>query len=51
MTDHELELLHIIRTSENPEKALKIAFDLMLDFLVKREAPQDTSFEHPRESA
>ena len=51
MTDHELELLHIIRTSENPEKALKIAFDLRIDFLKKREAPPDTSFEHPRESA
>ena len=51
MTDNELELLYIIRTSENPEKALKIAFDLMIDFLAKREAPQDTSFERPRESA
>lgn len=51
MTDHELELLHIIRTSENPEKALKIAFDLMIDFLEKHEALQDTSSEHPLESA
>ena len=51
MTDNELELLYIIRTNENPEKALKIAFDLMIDFLAKREAPQDTSFEHPLESA
>ena len=51
MTDNELELLYIIRTSENPENALKIAFDLMIDFLVKREAPQDTSSVHPRESA
>ena len=51
MTDHEHELLHIIRTHENPEKALKIAFDLMIDFLVKREVPQDTSSVHPLESA
>ena len=51
MTDNELELLYIIRTSENPEKALKIAFDLMLDFLVPPEAPQDTSSVHPLESA
>ena len=51
MTDHELELLYIIRTSENPEKALKIALDLMIDFLVKPEAPRDTSFEPPLESA
>ena len=51
MTDNELELLYIIRTSENPEKALKIALDLMIDFLKPREAPQDTSSVHPRESA
>lgn len=51
MTNNELELLYIIRTNENPEKALKIALDLMIDFLAKREEPQDTSFVHPRESA
>lgn len=51
MTDNELELLYIIRTSENPEKALKIALDLMLDFLVPHEAPQDTSSVRPLESA
>ena len=51
MTDHELELLYIIRTHENPEKAFKIAFDLMIDFLAKREALQDTSSVHPLESA
>ena len=51
MTDNELELLNMIRTSENPEKALKIAFDLMIDFLVKREVLQDTSSVHPLESA
>ena len=51
MTDNELELLYIIRTSENPEKTLKTALDLMIDFLVQREAPPDTSFEHPQESA
>ena len=51
MTDNELELLYIIRTSENPEQALKIAFELMIDFLVPHEAPPDTSFEHLEESA
>ena len=51
MTDNELELLYIIRTSENPDKALKIALDLIVDFLVKREAPPDTSSEHLQESA
>ena len=51
MTDHELELLYIIRTSENPEKALGIAIDLMIDFLKKHGELRDTSSEHPRESA
>ena len=51
MTDNELELLYIIRTSENPEKALKIALDLILDFLPSVEAPQYTSLELPLESA
>lgn len=51
MTENELELLHIIRTSENPEKALKTALDLLIDFLAQREALRDTSFEHPPESA
>ena len=51
MTENELELLYIIRTSENPEKALKIALDLMIDFLVKPEAPQDTSSELHREAS
>lgn len=51
MTDNELELLYIIRTSVNPEKALKTALDLMIDFLAKREALQDTSSARPPESA
>ena len=50
MTENELELLYIIRSNENPEKALKIALDLMIDFLEKREAPPDTSSAHPLES-
>lgn len=51
MTDNELELLYIIRNNENPEQALKIAFELMLDFLVPPEALRDTSSERPPESA
>lgn len=51
MTDNEKELVHIIRAHDNPEKALEIAFALMLDFLVQREALQDTFSAHPRESA
>ena len=51
MTENELELLHIIRTSENPEKALSTALDLLIDFLAQREELRDTSFERPPESA
>lgn len=51
MTDHELELLHIIRTSENPEETLKIALDLIIDFLPSVAEPQDTFLERPPESA
>lgn len=51
MTDNEKELLNIIRTHDNPEQAVKIALDLIVDFLRKHEEPQDTSSERPRESA
>ena len=51
MTENELKLLYIIRNNENPEKALKIALDLILDFLPSPEAPQNTSLEHLSESA
>ena len=51
MTENELELLNIIRTNENPEKALHIAMELMITFLMKLEELQDTSSEHQRESA
>ena len=51
MTENELELLYIIRNHDNPEKALGIAIDLLIDFLEKREAPQDTSSVHLQESA
>lgn len=51
MTGNERELLNIIRGYDNPEQAVKIALDLMIDFLAKLEAPQDTSSAHLRESA
>jgi hypothetical protein len=51
MTDNERELLNIIRGYDNPEQAVKIALDLMIDFLAKLEAPQDTSSVHPLVSA
>ena len=51
MTENELELLYIIRTNENPKKALETALDLLIDFLMKPEALQGTSSERPPESA
>ena len=51
MTNNELELFYIIRSHDDPEKALQIAMSLMIDFLAKREALQDTFFERPPESA
>lgn len=51
MTDNERELLNIIRNHNNPEQAMEVAFNLMLDFLTKPEAPQDTFSVHPLVSA
>lgn len=51
MTENELELLYIIRNNDDPEKALQIAMNLIVDFLTKREELRDTSFERPPESA
>ena len=51
MTENELELLYIIRNHDDPEKALQIAMNLMIDFLAQREELRDTSSERPPESA
>ena len=51
MTDNEKELLTIIHQHDNPGLAVEIALKLMIDFLEKREVPQDTSSAHPRVSA
>lgn len=51
MTENELELLYIIRTNKNPQKALETALDLLIDFSAKPEALRGTSSERPPESA
>lgn len=51
MTDNERELLNIIRNHDNPERAMEIAIELMIDFLAQREVPPDTSSVRHRESA
>lgn len=51
MTENEMELIHIIRTSDDPKGALDVALKLIALFLEKREEPQDTFSEHLPESA
>lgn len=51
MTDNEKELLHIIRTHDNSECTIEIAINLLIDFLAKHEAPQDTFSVHLPESS
>lgn len=51
MTNNEKELLNIIHQHSNPEKALKIAMDLMTEFLTNYEALQDTSSELQQEAS
>lgn len=43
MTEHELELLYIIRTHENPEKAIEVAIQTIIDFLKQSESCQEPS--------
>jgi hypothetical protein len=51
MTENEKMLLETIRSHPEPEQAVEIAINLLIDFLAQREAPQDTSSVHPRVSA
>lgn len=51
MTNNEKELLNLIRTHDNPERAIEVALKLMVDFLERREELQGTSSARPRESA
>ena len=49
MTDNELELLYIIRTNENPEKAIEIAARTIIDFLKQSESSREPSVACPPE--
>ena len=51
MTENEKELLNIIRSHNNPERAIEIAIELMLGFVKPHEEPPDTFSAHLRESA
>lgn len=41
MTENELELMYIIRTSDNPDEALKIAIQTIVTFLEQSESYQE----------
>lgn len=51
MTETEIEVINLIRNHSNPGQALNIALSLLIDFLEKREEPQDTSSVHLQVSA
>ena len=51
MTNNEKELLNIIRQHSNPEQALEIAINTILDFLKQHESYQEPSVVCSQESA
>lgn len=51
MTDYEIELLNIIRTHDNPEQALEIALQIIIEFLKQSESCPEPSVACRRESA
>lgn len=51
MTDNEKELLNIIRSHDDPKRAIEIAIEIMLDFLKPHEEPPDTLSARLQESA
>lgn len=51
MTDHEKELIHIIRNASDPEKALQTAINIILGFLQQPESSPKPSPDSLQESA
>lgn len=51
MTDHEKELIHIIRNASDPERALETAVSIILDFLKQQESSPKPSPDSLREPA
>jgi hypothetical protein len=49
MTDHEKELIQLIRENDNPEKALMTATVIILDFLRQHESSEEPSAVYLRE--
>ena len=48
MSDNAIELRKLIFENDNPEEALKTAFELITVFSKLHEAPQDTSSSSPQ---
>lgn len=51
MTDNEKELIKLIRNNDNPQQALALAMELMIEILEKYGVSQDTSSEPHREAS
>lgn len=51
MTDHEKELIHIIRNASDPERALKTAVNIILGFLQQPESSPKPAPDSLQESA
>lgn len=51
MTDHEKELIHIIRNASDPEGALKTAINIILGFLQQPESSPRPAPDSLQESA
>lgn len=51
MKDNERELLNLIRKHDNPERALEIALNIILEFLAQDGSSQERPVVCSRESA
>ena len=51
MTENEIELIHMINSHNNPEKALEIAIGIILEFLEQDESSQEQRAVSPSVSA
>ena len=51
MTDHEKELIHFIRSSSDPERALETAVSIILEFLQQLESSPKPAPDSLQESA
>jgi hypothetical protein len=43
MTENEVKLIEMIRNSKDPDRALQLATEIILDYLAQRESSQSQS--------